>query len=115
METEERINNEEKTTEAWANRSYCGTYTDSWEMPGCCKSMFGTGDVSSMMDKCMRMCRWFPLVPIILGISLLLLGYYLDASTTRVLWMFVGGFITLMGVLGLILAGSMKKMCYGTK
>ena len=84
-------------------------------MPGCCKSMFGTGDGSSMMDKCMRMCRWFPLVPVILGISLLLVGYYLDASTTRVLWMFAAGFIALMGFLGLIFAGTMKKMCCGTK
>jgi hypothetical protein len=42
-------------------------------------------------------------------------GYYLDASITRVLWMFAAGFIALMGFLGLILAGTMKKMCCGTK
>jgi hypothetical protein len=64
-----------------------------------------------MMAGCMKMCRWFPLVPVILGITLLLLGYYLDASITRVLWMFAAGFIALLGFLGLILAEKMKKMC----
>jgi len=115
METQEKRNDEKKTMETWPTMSCCGTNTDSWEMPGCCKSMFGTGDVNSMMDKCMRMCRWFPLVPIIFGISVLLLGYYLDTSTSRVLWMFIGGFIALMGLLGLILAGRMRRMCCGTK
>jgi hypothetical protein len=65
-----------------------------------------------MMDRCMTMCRWLPLLPLVLGITLLLLGYYLDASVTRVLWMFMGGFAALMGVLGLILAG---RMCRRTR
>jgi hypothetical protein len=47
------------------------------------------------------------LLPLALGIALLLLGYYLDASVTRVLWMLGAGFVTLMGALGLILAGRM--------
>jgi hypothetical protein len=115
METEEKRNDEKKTVGTRPTMSCCGTDTGSWEMPDCCKSMFGTGDVNSMMDRCMRMCRWFPLVPIILGIFLLLVDYYLDASTTRVLWMFAGGFIALMGFLGLILARTMKRMCCGTK
>jgi hypothetical protein len=115
METEEKRNDEKKTVEAWPTMSCYGTDTGPWKMSDCCKSFFKTHDYSSMMDKCMRMCRWFPLVPVIFGISVLLLGYYLDASTARVLWMFVGGFITLMGVLGLILAGRMKRMCCGSK
>lgn len=115
METKERKNDEKKTTETGQNRSYCGTEASPWKIPGCCKSMSETGDFSSMMDKCMTICRWFPLVPVIFGITFLLLGYYLDASITRVLWMFVAGFITLLGTLGLILAGSMKKMCCGRK
>jgi hypothetical protein len=115
METKERINDEKKTNETWPNMSCCGTDTGPWEIPSCRKSMSETGDVSSMMDRCMTMCRWFPLVPVVLGISLLLLGYYLDASITRVLWMFGAGFIALLGILGLILAGSMKKMCCSRK
>lgn len=115
METEEKRDDEKKTVETWPAMFCCGTDTDPWKMSDCCKSMFGTGDGSSMMDKCMRMCRWFLLVPVILGISILLLGYYLDTSTTRVLWMFVGGFIALMGLLGLILSGWMRRMCCGKK
>lgn len=67
----------------------------------------GPAGCCSMMGK----CRWFPLMPVVLGIILLLLGYYLDASITRVLWMFAAGFIALLGLLGLILAGRMKGMC----
>ena len=114
MKTKERTNDEKKTNETWPNMSCCGTDSSPWEMPGCCKSMSETG-LSSMMDRCMTICRWFPLIPVIFGITFLLLGYYLDASITRVLWMFVAGFITLLGTLGLILAGSMKRMCGGRK
>ena len=115
METKEKRNDEKKTVETWPNMSCCGTNTGPWEMPGFCKRMSETGDFSSMMGRCMTICRWFPLVPMIFGITFLLLGYYLDASITRVLWMFFAGCITLLGTFGLILAGSMKKMCYGTK
>ena len=115
METKETKNDEKKMTEIWPNRSCCGTDTGSWKMPGCCKSMSDTGNFSSMMDRCMKMCRWFPLVPVIFGIAFLLLGYYLDAPIIKVLWMFVAGFIALMGILGLILAGRMMRMCCGMK
>ena len=114
METKER-NDGTKTKETRPNISCWGTDTSSWNMPGCCKGMSDTGDSSSMMDRCMTVCRWFPLVPVIFGITFLLLGYYLDASITKVLWMFTAGFIALLGILGLILAGRMKKMCRGMK
>lgn len=68
------------------------------------------GGCCSAMGK----CRWFPMMPVALGIIMLLLGFYLDASITRVLWMSVAGCVALLGVLGLILAGRMKKMCCGT-
>jgi hypothetical protein len=114
METKER-NDEKKTKETRPNTSCWGTDTRSWNMPGCCKGMSDTGNFSSMMGRCMTVCRWFPLVPVIFGIIFLLLGYYLDASITRALWMFTAGFIALLGILGLILAGRMKKMCRGMK
>ena len=115
METKEKRNDKKKTVATWPNIFCCGTGDGPWEMPGFCKSISETGDFSSMMNRCMKMCRWFLLVPLILGITLLLLGYYLDASITRVLWMFSAGFIALLGILGLILAGTMKKMCCGMK
>ncbi|MHC4435148.1 MAG: hypothetical protein ACYTBS_25215 [Planctomycetota bacterium] len=113
METKERTNDEKKASQTWADMSCCKSNADPWPMASCCKSFFETHDCSSMMDRCVTMCRWFPLLPLILGIALLLLGYYLDASITRILWMFVAGFVALMGTFGLILAGRMKKMCRG--
>ena len=115
METKEKRKDEKKTVATWPNIFCCGTGEGPWEMPGCCESMSETGDFSSMMNRCMKMCRWFLLVLVILGITLLLLGYYLDASIIRVLWMFFAGFIALMGTLGLILGGRMMRTCCGMK
>ena len=42
-------------------------------------------------------------MPVILGILLLLLGYYLDAEITRILWMIVAGFVVLLGTFGLVM------------
>ena len=63
------------------------------------------------MPDCMKRCRWFPIIPVILGITLLLLGYYLDAEITRILWMIAAAFVILMGTFALLMMGKMKKMC----
>ena len=115
METRERTNEKKRVSQIWPDVSRSTSDADPWSMAGCCKSFFETHDCSSMMANCATMCRWFPLLPVILGITLLLLGYYLDPSITRVLWMSAAGFVALMGVLGLILAGRMKKMCRGMR
>lgn len=115
METQERRNDEKKAPETWPDLSCRTSDANPKKMADCCKSFFEASDCSSMMSKCRTMCRWFPLVPAILGIALLLLGYYLDTSITRVLWMLAAGFVALLGVLGLILAGNMKNMCCGTR
>ena len=39
------------------------------------------------MQACMKGCRWCPLVPVVLGIILFLLGYFQNAETVRVLWL----------------------------
>ncbi len=62
-----------------------------------------------MMSKCMRMCRWFLLIPVVFGIALLLLGYYLDAEITRVLWMLLAGLVILMGAFGFLMMGLSKR------
>ncbi len=67
---------------------------------GCCHSMTGK-------------CRWFPLIPVVLGVVLLLLGYYLDAEITRILWMVVAGLTVLLGTFGLIMMGRIKGACCG--
>jgi hypothetical protein len=51
------------------------------------------------------------LIPVILGILLLLLGYYLDAETTRILWMVAAGFLILMGTFGFMMMSLGKRTC----
>ena len=51
-----------------------------------------------------------PFVPVILGIVLLLLGYYLDAEVIRILWIVVAGLIILLGTFGLVMISRMKGM-----
>ena len=111
MANEEKINNENKSAEKCCDTSFWGGPGMFEAMAGCCGRMSGSGDSRSMMAGCMKMCRWFPLIPVIFGIAFFVLGYYLDASIIRVLWMLFAGFIVVMGTFGLILMGRMKKMC----
>ncbi len=111
MKTEERRSERKKAAEAWSRMSCCGADAGPARMPDWFRSVSETRDCSTMMGNCMKMCRWFPIVPVVLGIACLLLGYYLDASITRVLWISVAGFVALMGALCLIFASRMAKMC----
>ena len=113
MKKTEKENDKNKNTGAWPNMSCCGTDGSRGAMPDCWRNTGETDDCRSMMSKCMTVCRWFPLIPVVLGTALLLLGYYLDAEMTRVLWMLAAGFVAAMGVLGLLAAGRMKKLCCG--
>ncbi len=109
METKEKRNDEKKSPEEWPNMSCCGTQGSQGKMPDCCKSMWESDDCRSMMSKCMRMCRWFLLIPVVFGIALLLLGYYLDAEITRVLWMLLAGLVILMGAFGFLMMSLSKR------
>lgn len=113
MDTRERGRDERKTREGWPGMLWCGSDAETGWMAHWCGGVRARGNGRSMMGRCAAMCRWFPLLPLILGIALLLMGYYLDASVTRVLWMFMAGSVALMGLFGLIVAGRMKKMCCG--
>lgn len=112
MKTREANNDARKTPEGWPGMFRRASDTGPGGMTGCCGGTWGSGDRRSMMGRCMTTCRWFPLVPVILGIALLLLGYYVDASITRVLWMLAAGILVLVGALGLIVAG---RMCRGMR
>ena len=72
-------------------------------MADCCKSIGEAVDCRSMMGRCMKGCRWFLLVAVVLGVSLFLLGYYLDAEVTRILWMAAAGLVILAGTLGVVM------------
>ena len=91
MEPKEKTSNDNK---------FCGTEEDKWNMAEmmekCCEGMSGTDDCSSMMSECMKGCRWFPLMPLIVGIVFFMLGYYLDAEITRILWMIFAGLLKLL-------------------
>ena len=65
---------------------------------GCC----GGGEEPDGTGKCFSKCRYFPLVPVIMGTVFLLLGYFLSPEATRVLWMVGAGLIMGMGLFGLI-------------
>lgn len=111
MKNEEKEDNESKSTEKCCETS-CRDGRGMFEaMSGCCEGMSGPGDSRSMMAGCMKMCRWFPLVPVIFGILLLLLGYVLDAEITKILWMIAAGLMVLVGAFGFLMMSLSKRTC----
>ena len=111
MANEDNINNKNKSGGRCWDTSCFGWQGMPEAMAKCCEGMSGAGNSRSMMAGCMKMCRWFPLIPVIFGIIFILVGYYLDASIIRVLWMLFAGFAVVMGTFGLILMGRMRKIC----
>lgn len=65
--------------------------------------------MKDMMQACMKGCRWCPLIPLILGIILFLLGYFLDAQTVRLLWLVFSCFPIVMGLMALVMMNTMFK------
>jgi hypothetical protein len=105
MNNNEESKNESEFAEKCCDTSCCGNAGD-FKMakddraeggPGCC----------SMMGK----CRWFPLIPVVLGIVLLLLGYVLDPEVTRILWMTAAGLVILIGALAFLMMSLGKRTC----
>ena len=111
METQNTGNKEVSAVEKTPNDSCCEQ--KSGMIPDCCKSISESEESCSMMSKCMTGCRWFPLIPVILGIALIMLGYFLNAEVIRIIWMITSGFVLVLGVLGLLVAGKMMKICNG--
>lgn len=111
MENEEKRNNENKFAERCWDTSCFGGQGMPEAMTKCCEGMSGSGDCRSMMAECMRKCRWFLLIPVIIGILLLLLGYVLDAEVTRILWMTAAGLVILMGGFGFLMMSLSKRAC----
>jgi putative exporter of polyketide antibiotics len=111
METKEKRNDEKKLTEEVQKVSCCGTQGSHKIMPDCCNGIGKADDHRSMMNKCMKGCRWFPFVPVVFGIAFLVLGYFLNPEIIRILWMIAAGFVILMGILGLLMMSKMKQIC----
>jgi len=109
MEHEETKNNESKFTEKPSDTSCCGGRGMSDFFSQCCDGMKGPSDCRSMMAECMKKCRWFLLIPILIGITFLLLGYFLDAEATRTLWMTGAGLVILMGAFCFLMMSLCRK------
>lgn len=65
--------------------------------------------MKDMMQACMKGCRWCPLISLIFGVILFLLGYFLEADTVRVLWLVFSCLPIVIGVVGLIMMNFMFK------
>lgn len=61
------------------------------------------------MKKCMMHCKWCPLIPVVLGVVLFLLGYFLDAEIVRIVWLVLSGLVVLMGIGCFIMTSLMMK------
>ncbi len=115
MKTEEKRSDESKYEEKCCDTACCEGEGFTEMDSQCCASAGEGVDCSSKMGECMKRCRWFPLIPVVLGILLLLLGYYLNAEITRILWMIAAGFVILMGTFGLLMMNKMIRICHSTE
>ena len=115
MKTEEKSSNKGSFEGKFFDRSCFGGQGFAETARKCCTNAGGGFDCRSMMRDCMRGCRWFPLIPVVFGILLLLAGYYLDAEITRILWMGAAGFVILMGTLAFLMMSRMKRIFRSAK
>lgn len=108
METNEKRNNE-KEFRRWPNMFCCGRQGGYETMADYCKGFEEGENFRFMMSKCIKVCRWFPLFPVVIGIGLFLLGYFLSPEVTRILYMIAAGFMILMGIFCLLMMSKMKQ------
>ena len=65
--------------------------------------------MSEMMQQCASVSRWMPLFPITTGVTLFLLGYYLEPANVRLIFLTLAAIPVLMGVFGFIMMSIMRK------
>ena len=86
---------------------------DGQDSPGvisdCCQDTGQEQNCCAGMGQGMRKCRWFLLAPVILGVLRLLMGYYLDARVTRMLWMVTSALVILLGILAFGMVSSFSR------
>lgn len=92
----------------------CSPESSAEMMANCCEgiSTKGSQGMRTMMSECcrrMKVFRLFPVIPITLGIIVFLLGYFLGGEIIRILWLIMSGTVVFVGLLGLILMGSMCR------
>lgn len=62
-----------------------------------------------MMTHCATNMRWMPLLPITVGTALLLLGYFMEAESVRIVFLTLAALPVIMGVFGFIMMNIMRK------
>jgi len=65
--------------------------------------------MSEMMNHCRKNMRWFPLIPMTIGITLFLFGYFLEPEIVRVLFLTLTVIPVAMGIFGLVMMNTMRK------
>ncbi len=66
-------------------------------------------EMMGMMRECMKGCRICALVPMVLGIFLFALGYFLEAETVRALWLVFSAIPIVGGLLALLMMTAMNR------
>lgn len=78
-----------------------------------CCGFTGVADSSSLADnkkyECMSVCRWFPLIPVVLAILAITAGYVLTPSTIRIIWLGISIIIMGFGLFALVMMRTMTR------
>jgi len=56
---------------------------------------------------CMSACRWFPLIPLLLGVVAITAGYALNPSTIRIIWLAFSMTMAGFGLFALVIMRTM--------
>ncbi len=71
---------------------------------------FSGADMSRVMTRCFSGCRYFLLIAAIVGIVLVILGYYLAPEVLRAFWMIAAAMMAAMALFGVYV---MRRMAAG--
>ena len=108
MNSQEKEERKIEPEESESQAQSCCQKNGAEDMSKCCENVNqeGAGDMKAMMSKCrscMKGFRWFPSIPVVVGILLFLFGYFMNPEILRILWLIASGAVVLAGLIGLIL------------
>jgi len=108
MNSQEKEERKIEPEESESQAQSCCQKNGAEAMSKCCENMDkeGVDGMKAMMSKCrsrMKVFRWFPSIPVVVGTILFLLGYFMNPEILRILWLIASGAVVLAGLIGLIL------------
>lgn len=112
MKSQDKTDEKTEFKEKGPGTGCCSPESSAEMMANCCVgvSAKGSAGMKAMMSECckkMKVFRLFPVIPMALGVIAFLLGYFVGGEIIRILWLIMSGTVVLVGLLGLILMGSM--------